>query len=190
MRPSRHIHVDCYPDADFAGLYNQEDAQDPHCVCSRTGYVICVANCPVIWKSKLHTEIALSTMEAEYVALSTSCKDLFHLLDLIRELASACGLPVKKNTNLHVKVHGDNVGALTLGRLEPRRMTPRSKHYTIKYHLFRERLGPRNIDLVKIDTKEQLGNMFTKGLSPVLFHHLRLTLMDVGNTINCMREGV
>jgi hypothetical protein len=127
MRPSRHIHVDCYPDADFAGLYNQEDAQDPHCVRSRTGYVICVANCPVIWKSKLQTEIALSTMEAEYVALSTSCKDLFPLLDLIRELASACGLPVKKNTNLHVKVHEDNVGALTLGRLEPRRMTPRSK---------------------------------------------------------------
>jgi hypothetical protein len=177
MRPSRHIHVDCYPDADFAGLYNQEDAQDPHCVRSRTGYVICVANCPVIWKSKLQTEIALSTMEAEYVALSTSCKDLFPLLDLIRELASACGLPVKKNTNLHVKVHEDNVGALTLGRLEPRRMTPRSKHYAIKYHWFREQIGPRNIELLKIYTKEQLGDMFTKGLSPVLFRHLRLKLM-------------
>jgi hypothetical protein len=115
MRPSRHIHVDCYPDADFAGLYNTEDAQDPHCVRSQTGYVICVANCPVIWKSKLQTEIALSTKEAEYVALSTSCKDLFPLLDLIHELAGACGLPVRKNTNLHTKVHEDNVGALTLG---------------------------------------------------------------------------
>jgi hypothetical protein len=121
-------------DADFAGLYNQEDAQDPHCVRSRTGHVICVANCPVIWKSKLQTEITLSTMEAKYVALSTSCKDLFPLLDLIRELVTACGLPVKKNTNLHVKVHEDNIGALTLGRLEPSRMTPRSKHYAIKYH--------------------------------------------------------
>jgi hypothetical protein len=86
----------------------------------------------------LQTEIALSTMKAEYVALSTSCKDLFPLLNLIHELAGACGLPVRKNTNLHVKVHEDNVGALTLGQLEPRRMTPRSKHYAIKYHWFRE----------------------------------------------------
>jgi hypothetical protein len=177
MRPSGHIHVDCYPDADFAGLYNNENAQDPHCVRSRTGYVICVANCPVIWKSKLQTEIALSTMEAEYVALSTSCKDLFPLLDLIYELAGACGLPVRKNTNLHVKVHEDNVGALTLGRLEPRRMTPRSKHYAIKYHWFREQIGPRNIELVKIATIDQLGDIFTKGLTAVPFRHLHLKLM-------------
>jgi hypothetical protein len=177
MRPTSKIHVDCYPDADFAGLYNKEDAQDPHCVRSRTGYVICVANCPVIWKSKLQTEIALSTMEAEYVALSQACKDLFPLLDLIKELGTACGLSIDKHSNLYVKVHEDNVGALTLGKLEPRRMTPRSKHYAIKYHWFREHIGPRNIELVKIDTKEQLGDMFTKGLSPIPFKHLRLKLM-------------
>lgn len=177
MKPSSTVHVDCYPDADFAGLYSKEDAQDPHCVRSRTGYVISVANCPVLWKSKLQTEIALSTMEAEYVALSTACKDLFPLLDLVKELSSACGLQVRKDTNLHVKVHEDNVGALTLGRLEPRRITPRSKHYALKYHWFREHIGPRNIQLVKIDTKEQLGDIFTKGLSPVPFKHLRRKLM-------------
>eukprot|EP00956_Cyclotella_meneghiniana_P013545 scaffold19631_cov45-Cyclotella_meneghiniana.AAC.1 len=64
LRPSKHLHVDCFPDADFAGLYNHEDSQDPHCVRSRTGYVILVAGCPVLWKSKLQTKIALSTMEA------------------------------------------------------------------------------------------------------------------------------
>jgi hypothetical protein len=75
------------PDADFAGLYNHEHPQDPHCVRSWTGYVILLAGCPVLWKSKLQTEIALSTMEAEYVALSQSCKDLFPLLDQIKELS-------------------------------------------------------------------------------------------------------
>ncbi|KAL7465130.1 hypothetical protein ACHAXS_005455 [Conticribra weissflogii] len=55
--------VDCFPDADFAGLYGHKDSQDPHCARSRTGFVILVVNCPVIWKSKLQTEIALSTME-------------------------------------------------------------------------------------------------------------------------------
>jgi hypothetical protein len=47
-----------------------------------------LANCPVLWKNKLQTEIALSTMEEEYVALSTSCSDLCPLIDIAKELYS------------------------------------------------------------------------------------------------------
>jgi len=64
MNPSNNLTLDCYPDADFAGLWKHEHADDPHCVRSRTGYVITLAGCPVIWASKMQTEIALSTMEA------------------------------------------------------------------------------------------------------------------------------
>ena len=67
--------------------------------------------------------------------------------------------------------------ALTLGKLEPRRMTLRSKHYAIKYHWFREHIGPRKIQLVKIASAEQLGDMFTKGLGRVIFERLRNKLM-------------
>eukprot|EP00804_Cyclotella_cryptica_P019462 CCRYP_006640-RC/>CCRYP_006640-RC protein AED:0.46 eAED:0.41 QI:0/-1/0/1/-1/0/1/0/84 len=76
MTPTSQPCVDFYPDADFAGLYGHEDSQDPHYACSCTGYVILAFGCPVLWRSRLQTEIALSTMEAEYVALSTMCKDL------------------------------------------------------------------------------------------------------------------
>jgi hypothetical protein len=48
LNPSKTINIDCYPDADFAGLWTQDDKQDPHCVHSQTGYVICLANCPVL----------------------------------------------------------------------------------------------------------------------------------------------
>jgi hypothetical protein len=47
MRPSPNLTVDCFPDADFAGLYIHKDAQDPHCVQSCTGYVILLAGCPL-----------------------------------------------------------------------------------------------------------------------------------------------
>ncbi len=77
VRPSDDLDIDCYPDADFAGLWNCDNKYDPHCVQSRTGYVICVSNCPVLWTSKLQTEIALSMMEAEHVALSSSCVTYF-----------------------------------------------------------------------------------------------------------------
>ena len=177
LEPSDDLSIDCYPDADFAGLWGHEHPQDPHCVKSRTGYVITLAGCPVLWVSKLQTEIALSTMESEYVALSTSCKDLFPIMDLVQEIGSFFDLPVKDRARFHIRIHEDNVGALTLGKLEPRRMTPRSKHYGIKYHWFREQIESRGIDLVKISTKEQLGDIFTKGLGRVTFEYLRKKLM-------------
>ena len=177
LDPSDDLTIDCYPDADFAGLWTHEHPQDPHCVRSRTGYVITLAGCPVLWVSKLQTEIALSTMESEYVALSTACKDLFPIMDLVKEIGTFFELPIKDKARFHVRIHEDNVGALTLGKLEPRRMTPRSKHYAIKYHWFREQIGPRGIQLLKIDTKEQLGDIFTKGLGRIAFEYLRKKLM-------------
>jgi hypothetical protein len=155
LTPSDDFKIDCYPDANFAGLWLRDDKQDPHCVRSRTGYVICVVNCPVLWKSKLPTEIALSTMEAEYVALSTSCHDLFPLIDITNEFCSIfhVGLIFQKRADLHIKMHEDNIGVLAFRKLEPRRMTPRSKHYAIKYHWFWEHLGPRKIHLVKISSE-------------------------------------
>jgi hypothetical protein len=131
LTPSDDFKIDCYPDANFAGLWGRNDKQDPHCVRSRTGYVICFADCPILWKSKLQTEIAFSTMEAECVALSTSCRDLFPLIDITTEICTKFDLDkcnFNKNAKLHIKIHEDNVGALALGKLESRRMTPRSKH--------------------------------------------------------------
>ncbi|KAL7548695.1 hypothetical protein ACHAWF_014726, partial [Thalassiosira exigua] len=64
LNPSADLRIDCYPDADFAGPWGHEDSQDPHCARSRTGYVITLAGCPILWRSSLQTEIALSKMEA------------------------------------------------------------------------------------------------------------------------------
>jgi hypothetical protein len=177
LDPSGALSLDCYPDADFAGLWNHEHPDDPHCVRSRTGYVILLAGCPVLWTSKMQTEIALSTMEAEYIALSTACRDLFPLMDKLLEITSTLSLPYTLGALMHVRVHEDNVGALTLGKLEPRRMTPRSRHYAVKYHWFREELDPRNVELVKIASVDQLGDIFTKGLGIIAFTRLRKQLM-------------
>ena len=116
-------------------------------------------------------------MEAEYVALSTSCKDLFPLLDLVTELVSSVGIPFSSSPRFHVRIHEDNLGALTLAGLEPRRMTPCSKHYALKYHWFREHLGLRNVQLCNIATKHQLGGIFTKGIGRIAFERLQLKLI-------------
>jgi hypothetical protein len=51
MIPSIISSIDCYPDADFAGLWGHEDPHDPHCARSRTGYVILAFGCPIVWRS-------------------------------------------------------------------------------------------------------------------------------------------
>ena len=136
IKPSKELKVDCYPDADFAGLWPHEDDKNPTSVKSRTGFVITLSDCPILWQSKLQTEISLSTMEAEYVALSASCRELFPIIDLVKELGAATKLPVKEDVKMHVCIHEDNSGTLTLSRLELPRMTPLSKHYAVQYHWF------------------------------------------------------
>jgi hypothetical protein len=65
--PSQGIEV--YVVADFAGRWDPDNALNAENFYSRRGYVISYAGCPIFWQSKLETEIALLTAEAEYIAL-------------------------------------------------------------------------------------------------------------------------
>jgi hypothetical protein len=46
-----------------------------------SGFVVMVGGCPILRGSKLQTEMALSTIQSEYIALSESMKHLVHLND-------------------------------------------------------------------------------------------------------------
>ena len=113
------------------------------------------------------------------MALSTACKDLFPIIDMVQELGAAAGIPVEASATMHISIHEDNSGALTLAKLESPRMTHRSKHYAIKYHWFREHVSKPDsrIELWKIDTENQLGDIFTKSLGRTVFEFLRKKLM-------------
>jgi hypothetical protein len=64
------------------------------------------------------------------------------------------------------------LGALVLAETLPPQFTPRRKYYAIKTIWFREEIHKRGIKLLKIDTKEQLGDIFTKGLAQPAFEYL------------------
>jgi hypothetical protein len=78
--------LEVYADADFAGGWSTADSENADCVLSRTGFVICYANCPVIWCSKHQTEIALSTAEAKYIAMSHALRKTIPVQNLIKEI--------------------------------------------------------------------------------------------------------
>ena len=175
LRPSKDLRIDVFVDADFAGLWPHEDKLDPTCVKSHTGFVICIANCPVIWQSKLQSEIVTSTTEAEYIALSQAMHSVLPFLVVAKVLKSYIGLE-DNETTFKVRVWEDNSACHTLANLEPGRTTPRTKHYAIKLHWFCSKLEQNNIKIEKILTDQQRADIFTKGLQKNKFPAIRKLL--------------
>ena len=85
------LNIDCYVDANFADLFGTEEPHDPSSVKSRTGMVLCVANCPVTWSSRLQHLIATSTTEAEYNSISDAMHEVIPLQNLTTQVAATIG---------------------------------------------------------------------------------------------------
>ena len=115
-------------------------------------------------------------MEAEITALAHCCRELFPIIDMVKTLSGVYGLE-EQAAQMKVSIHEDNAGALLLAKTLPPQFTPRSKWYHIETIWFREEIVKRGIELHKIDTKEQLGDIFTKGLPRDAFQSLRKKLM-------------
>lgn len=176
--PDKKLKLDCYVDADFAGLYSVEHEQDPVCVKSRTGFCLTLGGCPLLWVSKLQTEVALSTTEAEYIALSQSMRELLPMRRLLAEVCTNITIPHLQQANLHSTVFEDNNGALSLANSP--KMSPRTKHIAVKYHFFKSHInqdGPNKIVIEKIDTDLQKADIFTKGLTADKHKAIRKLLM-------------
>jgi hypothetical protein len=78
---------ECYCDADFSGNRNKHLAQyDPSTAKSRSGWIVFYAGCPVIWASKLQTQVTLSTTEAKYISMSQSLHDILPIMFLVQEI--------------------------------------------------------------------------------------------------------
>ena len=167
----------CWVDAAFAGEWNRDTAmEDPTTAKSRTGYVINYAGCPLTWSSKLQTEIALSTVEAEYIALSQSLREVICLMQMAQEMKTR-DIPLMSapQTTVMCKAFEDNTGALELAKVP--KMRPRTKHINIKYHHFREHVQQGTIKIEHVGTEEQIADIFTKPLPATLFLKHRQAIM-------------
>ena len=166
--------LECYADADFAGGWNQDDPHDASNLMSRTGFVIKYADCPIYWSSKLQTEIALSTAEAEYIALSSALREVIPLLTMMEELNET--FPLIMNTpNFYCKVWEDNQSCISMATSQ--KFTPRTKHIALKYHHFKKYVETGKIQINYVHTEQQQADILTKPVRVDLFPKLRYMLM-------------
>jgi hypothetical protein len=174
--PDLDAGLDCWVDADFAGMYGYEDEQDPVSVKSRTGFVLTLFGCPVIWSSKLQAEITLSSTAAEYVAFSMAMRELLPMRVLLQELSTKLHLPSVAASLVRSTVFEDNQGCLSLVNVP--KMSPRNKYLALKYHFFRSHIGEKQGVVAKwTPSAEQRADIFTKGLPPTQFAIIRKLLM-------------
>ena len=134
VKPTGDLSLDCYVDADFAGLHRVEKAENPVSARSRAGFIVIFGGYPLIWRSQLMTEIHLSTASAEYSALSHSLRALLPIRSLIVEAAHMLGISEDLRSTIRCRTFEDNNAALTLATQQ--RLTSRTKYFLTKWHFF------------------------------------------------------
>ena len=109
--------LEVFVDADFAGNWDKNEAgSDPDTARSRHGYIIMYAGCPIVWKSQLQTEIALSSTESEYTGLSYALREAIPIMDLLDEMSERGFKVSGTKAKMHCKVFEDNSGALEIAK--------------------------------------------------------------------------
>ena len=122
---------------------------------SITGAIFLFQGGPIVWQSKRQASVALSTTEAEYMALSTTCQEALWLRALARYLEPCLVLSSTVILN-------DNKGAIDLSKNKGYR--PRTKHIHIRHHFVREKVDNDDVKVFHIPTEEMTADALTKAL--------------------------
>lgn len=141
--------LNAYTDSDWAG-----DIEDRR---SQSGSVIVLAGGAISWKSKKQPTVSLSTMEAEYIALSEVSKEYLKRLLSHMQFYNLIENPVR--------VFCDSQSAIELAKNAV--FHKRSKHIDIKYHFTRELVEKNEIKIDYLRTDSMLADILTKALSKV-----------------------
>ncbi|CAJ2645710.1 unnamed protein product [Trifolium pratense] len=133
---------------------------------STTGYIFTVGTGAVSWISRIQKIVALSTTEAEYVAVTEASKELIWLQGLLTEL----GFIQEKSV-----LYSDSQSAIHLAKNSA--FHSRTKHIGLRYHFIRSLLEDEVLTLSKIQGSENPADMLTK---VVTIDKLKLCSTSVG----------
>ena len=139
---------------------------------SRSGYAIMLNNAAIAWRSVLQKSQALSSAEAEYMALCAAAQGAAWLKQLLSEL----GMP----QNDPIPVLEDNTACISMASKDA--VSQRVKHIDIRYHFVRDVIRSGVISLVYCPTARQAADILTKPVDTLPFICHRATLMGLPST--------
>ena len=103
------------------------------------------------------------TTYAEYVALSEAVSEI----KFIKELMNIFKLKMSDP----IKIYEDNTGAINIANYG--NFTKNSKHIEIHYHFVNESVKEKEIEIIKVDSAENIADIFTKSLCKEKFNKFR-----------------
>ena len=118
-----------------------------------SGFMMTFARGAVSWQFKLQKCVALSTTEAEYIAITEDCKEALWMRKFLEKLGWKQGKYV---------VYSDSQSAIHLSKNST--FHSRSKHIDVRYHWIRDMIESKKLYLEKIHTSENGLDMLTKCL--------------------------
>ncbi|KAG2758626.1 hypothetical protein Pcac1_g29253 [Phytophthora cactorum] len=145
-----------YSDADWAG-----DIESRR---STSGYAFMMNGGCISWRSKKQRTVALSSTEAEYMALSEATQEAVWLKVFLCELGEMAN-------DEAVKIYEDNQGSIALAK-NPE-FHKRTKHIDIRYHFVREKVEDGQVVLQYVSTTDMLADIMTKPIPATQFGVLR-----------------
>ena len=148
-----------YCDSDFSGDLDKRR--------SLTGYLFTLFGNIVSWKACLQPVVALSTTEAEYVALTEATKEALWLQGLVGELG------IKQE---QVQILCDSQSAIYLTKNQM--FHEKTKHIDVKLHFLRDIISSGKVMVEKIHTDDNLADIITKPVTTIKFRKC-LNLMGV-----------
>ncbi|CAM8954522.1 unnamed protein product [Rhodiola kirilowii] len=151
------LRLTAYTDADYAGCRTDKK--------STSGMAQFLGPCLISWGSKKQSSIALSTAEAEYIAVAACCAQLLW----IKQQLSDYGVTLEC-----VSILCDNTSAINISK-NPVQFS-RTKHIEIRYHFLRDCVEKGTIAMEYCRTEEQIADIFTKALHREPYEKLRLEL--------------
>ena len=138
---------------------------------SRTGYAAILNNGAIIFRSLMQKSQALSSAEAEYIALCAATQDAVYLTQMLQELGMDLREPVL--------MLEDNQACIQLA--DKNMASPRLKHVDIRYHYVRTMVQEKKIEIIYCPTYHQAADMLTKPVDQLTFLRHRATLMGLPN---------
>ena len=149
----KSLRLEGYNDADWGGDLDERK--------STSGYAFLLNNGAISWSSKKQSCIALSTMEAEYVACSSAVQEAVWLKRFLQHLEID-----SVSVNL-VKIYYDSTAALAYAK-DPK-YHGKTKHIQIRYHFVRDMVANKEVVLEHISTSRMVADPLTKPISRDLF---------------------
>ena len=184
----RGQNMELWCDADFCSNWRAETAHmDKSTAKLRTRYLITYAGCPVTWASKMQTEVALSTTEAELIAMSEGLRTAIPIMNLIEEMMERGIGRFNSCTRVHCKVFEDNAGAMTIATMP--KIRPRTKYINGKYWHFRDHLEQGKISIHAVSTKDQIADLLTKPLPENEFTKFKSRIMGKAVDVSAYLQG-